>query len=326
MHTYLEEDKIMSNWNFDLVPKTTVSIVCHTYNHEKYIHKAIEGFLSQKTNFPFEIIIHDDASNDITTSILKDYKKKYPNLITLILQKENQYSINTNIWSEFTFPIASGKYIAICEGDDFWTDQNKLQMQVDFLEKNNQYVICWTNFVSLKGKLLIENDFETKFPKLLTIDFDNVFSSYNTYSLTTVFRKDALNLADFNSLKFTKDNTLFSLILKNGKGVFINSKTAIYRLHEGGVFSLKPSFFKNYSSYLNLNEIYEKIDQAKTENIRQVCNYLCKESANEALKIYCSRDNLDTEQKQFLKNYFINSNIKYKFKFLKKYIEYKFSK
>lgn len=114
-----------------------VSICCTTYNHGKFIQDAIEGFLMQKTNFPIEIIIHDDASTDNTATIVKQYAEKHPGLIITILQTINQYSQGIKPWPNFVFPKARGKYIALCEGDDYWTDPLKLQKQVDFLEGNN---------------------------------------------------------------------------------------------------------------------------------------------------------------------------------------------
>jgi len=124
-----------------------VSIVCTTYNHEEYIKDALEGFVMQKTNFPFEIIVHEDASTDATAKIIKDYEAKYSELFVCIYQSENQYSKkNVNIWTDITFPMARGKYIAICEGDDYWIDPFKLQKQVDFLNENPEYGVCYTNF------------------------------------------------------------------------------------------------------------------------------------------------------------------------------------
>lgn len=119
-----------------------VSICCITYNHQSYIKESIEGFLMQKTNFSFEIIIHDDASTDRTPEIIKDYEKKHPDLIKPIYQTENQYSKGREVFS-FTLEKARGKYIAICEGDDYWTVPYKLQKQVDFLEAHPEYSACY---------------------------------------------------------------------------------------------------------------------------------------------------------------------------------------
>ena len=106
-----------------------VSICCLAYNHEKYIRKTLEGFVNQKTNFNYEILIHDDCSTDNTVNIVEEYRKKYPKLIKPIYQKENQHSKGIKISNVYQFPRAQGKYIAMCEGDDYWTDMNKLQKQ-----------------------------------------------------------------------------------------------------------------------------------------------------------------------------------------------------
>lgn len=112
-----------------------VSIHCATYNHDKYIADAIESFLMQKTNFKFEILIHDDASTDKTADVIREYEKRYPDLIKPIYQTTNQHSIGQSI-SRINLERAQGKYIAICEGDDYWTDPYKLQKQVDYMEKH----------------------------------------------------------------------------------------------------------------------------------------------------------------------------------------------
>lgn len=121
----------------------TVSICCITYNHAKYINDTINGFLMQKTNFPIEILIHDDASTDGTADIIKGYEKKFPDVVKTIYQKENQYSQGRPISLVYQFPRARGKYIAICEGDDYWTDPLKLQKQVEFLESNLDCSLCF---------------------------------------------------------------------------------------------------------------------------------------------------------------------------------------
>ena len=120
-----------------------VSICCATYNQSKYITDCLEGFINQKVNFDFEILIHDDASFDCSAKIIRKYEEKYPNIIKAIYQLENQYSKGISISKTFQFPRALGKYIALCEGDDYWCDENKLQKQVDFMEKNPDYALCY---------------------------------------------------------------------------------------------------------------------------------------------------------------------------------------
>ena len=122
--------------------KVMVSIYCLAYNHEQYIRDALEGFVNQVTDFKYEVIIHDDASTDGTASIIKEYEEKYPDIIKPVYQKENQYSQGIDILETFLFRKMSGKYIAICEGDDYWCCNDKLQKQVDFMEKNPKFAGC----------------------------------------------------------------------------------------------------------------------------------------------------------------------------------------
>lgn len=128
------EQEIMSTWKGDLT-QPLVSISCTVYNQIDYVKRCIEGFLNQKTSFPIEIIIHDDASTDGTADILRSYKSRYPRLITLTLQTENQFSEGKNI-NHVNFSIAKGKFIALCHGDDFWTDRYKLEKQVAAMLQN----------------------------------------------------------------------------------------------------------------------------------------------------------------------------------------------
>lgn len=118
-----------------------VSISCTTFNHERYIAQALDGFLMQEADFEFEILVHDDASTDGTVAIIKEYERKYPSLIKPIYQSVNQYSQGVKIWP-LNDARAAGKYIAICEGDDYWTDPTKLQRQVEYMEASSNRTLC----------------------------------------------------------------------------------------------------------------------------------------------------------------------------------------
>lgn len=122
--------------------KVEVSVCCLAYNHEKYLRKTLEGFASQKTNFRYEVIIHDDASTDKTKSIIEEFRKKYPAIIKPIFQIENQYSKGIGITDEYIYPQISGKYVCYCEGDDYWCDEYKLQKQFNVLEEHPECSIC----------------------------------------------------------------------------------------------------------------------------------------------------------------------------------------
>ncbi len=122
-----------------------VSIWCTCYNHEPYIRQCLDGFVMQETDFKFEVLIHDDASTDNSAAIIREYEQKYPDIIKPIYQTENQYSKGLSIGKAFLWPATKGKYIALCEGDDYWIDPLKLQKQVDFLEAHPEYSICCSN-------------------------------------------------------------------------------------------------------------------------------------------------------------------------------------
>lgn len=124
-----------------------VSIICLTYNQEKYIRDTMDGFLIQKTNFNYEILVHDDASTDGTVEILKEYHQKYPDIIRLILEVENQYSKGVDLTKDICLPYVRGKYIAFCEGDDYWTYIGKLQAQYDIMEAEPGISMCYHNAV-----------------------------------------------------------------------------------------------------------------------------------------------------------------------------------
>lgn len=122
--------------------KIKVSIICNTFNHIDYIEDAIKGFVSQITSFNYEVLIHDDASTDGTQEIIKKYEKIFPDIIKPIYQTQNQYSKGVLITKEIQLPRAQGKYIALCEGDDFWTSQYKLQKQFEILEIHQELDAC----------------------------------------------------------------------------------------------------------------------------------------------------------------------------------------
>ena len=142
-----------SNESVKMMDKSIkVTIICATYNHEDYIADALDGFLMQKVDFEYEIIVHDDASTDKTAEIVKKYEKQYPEVIKAIYQEENQYSKKIPIMREYIFPRVRGKYIAMCEGDDYWIDPLKLQKQVDYMEQHPECSACYGSVKIIAAK------------------------------------------------------------------------------------------------------------------------------------------------------------------------------
>lgn len=150
------EQDIVSNWLY--TDRVYISIVCLTYNHANYISDAIEGFLAQKTDYKFEVIIHDDASTDSTDLKIEEYRRKYPNIIKVLLNNENQYSKNVNLPIINCNKVIGGQYIAFCEGDDYWIDKNKIQNQLSFLIMNQDVGLSITDYCNLYQNEGVYND------------------------------------------------------------------------------------------------------------------------------------------------------------------------
>lgn len=229
-----------------------VSICCLTYNHKEYLKETIEGFLSQNTGFLVEIIIHDDASTDGTDAILKDYKSKYPDLIIPIFQKENKYSKGIKPFFEYVFPIVRGKYIALCEGDDYWIDPFKLQKQVDFLEANPEYgMICtdYHKYFQSKGKFKLNCFKIKKYRHEVSFD-DYVFDRSTIGTATVVFKKSLfLNYLEEIPEPVRKDfnvgDTPFWLYCSiKSKIKVLSDVTAVYRILDNSM-----SHFTNISNH-----------------------------------------------------------------------------
>jgi glycosyltransferase involved in cell wall biosynthesis len=241
-----------------------VSISCITYNHENFIRDAIEGFLMQKTTFPVEILIHDDASTDNTANIIIEYETTYPQLIKPIYQTENKYSTQRGYITRIQNERTRGKYIAKCEGDDFWTDPLKLQKQVDFLENNPEYVASCGGYESLNvktGERKVEIEKRLlKNKKGFTFTLSEMSLFFFTKTLTTVFRTDIVieNLNVIKNYKNSRDAHLYYHTMKHGKGYYFGDILGVYRIHKGGVKSLVGDKANKLSAYERSKEMFEK--------------------------------------------------------------------
>lgn len=211
-----------------------VSVCVITYNHEKYIHQCLDGILMQKVNFPYEILIHDDASPDHTADIIREYEAKYPEIIKPICRTENLYSKDVDI-SRFNFERACGKYIAQCEGDDYWTDPNKLQMQVNFLEEHPEYVETGHNISVLSEKgYLTNHPASISHERVYTIDDLKKGKLWMVATASAVYRNifkkvDIKTLEMYYTCKANGDLKISLLLSQYGNCYVFAKQMSVYR-------------------------------------------------------------------------------------------------
>ena len=207
-----------------------VTIRCITYNHEPYIRQCLEGFVMQKTNFRFEAIVHDDASTDGTADIIREYAEKYPDIIKPIYETENQYSKHDGSLDRIMNEHTHGKYVAICEGDDYWIDPLKLQKQVDYLEANPEY-----GLVHGAAKVFYQSLNAFRY-KTFGGDFssaDDLIVSNRVVTLTACYRRDLylnyLRDIDVNQGWKMQDYPLWIYLSLHSKTYFFSDVMAVYR-------------------------------------------------------------------------------------------------
>ena len=313
-----------------------VGIFCVTYNHEKYIKDCLEGFVKQKTNFKFEAVVYDDCSTDDTRDIIKEYAKKFPDIIKPILsevniaQSKGFYYLNERVHSRL-----NSKYIAYCEGDDYWTDEFKLQKQVDFLEANPDYTVC---FHPVK---IVYQDFgfnkpDEIFPdeKLVKkgLNFDNLLYC-NFIQTNSVMYRWA-----FNNVKFEKyypkdimpgDWYFHLLHAKRGKIMMLKDVMSVYRRNPNGIWS---NVTNNDSLHLKygIEEInfYYEVYKNIVDSSESYLNNTFAPALKNVLTVY-QKHNQNEKVKKILEKYsdFIYPTLLYSIKqeegYKKKYLKYK---
>lgn len=218
--------------------KILVAIQCFTYNHERYIEECLNGFVIQKTNFNFVAIVHDDASTDNTANIVRKYEKKYPNIIHGIYETENQYSKGNGILNRImddTCMATGAKYVAICEGDDYWIDPYKLQKQVDFLDAHQEYGMCMTHCLRKYEKY---QTFDSEvIGKSYVYNFESILLDEPSVTLTSLFRMDLyrkymLDINPYSKKWLMGDTPLWLWFSANSLIYNMEDVTAVYRVLE----------------------------------------------------------------------------------------------
>lgn len=266
--------------------KPLVVIHCITYNHEPYIRDALDGFVMQKTDFPFVAIVHEDASTDKTAEVVKEYAEKYPEIIFPICEKENQYSNPhgklariMNMACEAT----GAKYIAMCEGDDYWIDPLKLQKQVDFLESHPDYSMCFHEAMVINET---SNDF--KYPTLEDREYTavEVFRTWCVPTASIVMTKNALRMPR-NKDFISGDIVLILNTLKSGKIYGSSKQMSAYRVQYNGLTLSRPlnptkHYQKEIRHYKAIYKYFPRI--SKKEYYRKISNSYINLGVNELKK------------------------------------------
>ncbi len=274
--------------------KVTLSICCITYNQEAFIKETLSGFLKQKVNFIIEIIIYDDNSTDNTRELLQDFKANCVFPVTLLLAKENRYSKGDRIFPK-TFKAAKGKYIALCEGDDYWTDPLKLQKQVDFLEANRDYALVFTN-----GQVVYTNTHEPS--HLIYNNTSHSTTSYRVFNLpeetTDIYKLAKGNYIHTAGVVFRNwiieqgvpeymyrvtigDWPLHMMTATKGLIKYLDEDMFCYRVHDVGVYSKKTALQKNQ---MTLGQFPPILNSNYFENsVREVIETYCLKSSKSYL-------------------------------------------
>lgn len=262
-----------------------VSAYCLTYNHEKYIRDTLEGFVNQITDFEYEVFVHDDASTDQTPEIIREYESKYPNIIKGIYQTENHYSQGKKIVMNYILPQMRGEYVAVCEGDDYWSDPYKLQKQVDFMECNSEYSACvhntivWeleTNKKTLMNPSLKKYDLEIQ--HVILEGGSDYHTSSVLYRMEYAKIVHSLKRPDFfDKTKHIKDYPLAIFLALKGKVHYMPDVMSVYRRGVPG------SWTKSIASVEHFIEMRKSvIDMLKS--VDEYTNYKMHEHINKVIE------------------------------------------
>ncbi len=250
-----------------------VSICCITYNHEPYIRACLEGVVMQKTTFPFEAVVHDDASTDQTATIIREYAAKYPSLIKPILQTENQYSKRTGAVREIMSTHLRGKYVAMCEGDDYWIDPLKLQRQVDYLEANPDCTMTFHNAFLIRQT---ENErtvrLFTSFDSDRDLTLETAVSTWVVPTASMVMRRELFTPPSWMPTFFGGDHIMILNALHHGRVHYLDTLSSVYRqiIVKGGTSA--SSRIRGLYMLQEMITFYEKFNEGTQGTYQHILN------------------------------------------------------
>lgn len=259
-----------------------VSVICTVYNHGKYIRQCLDSLVEQKTSFKYEVLVHDDASQDGSVGIIKEYAQRFPKIVVPVLQKENQYSKGINP-THILLKKARGKYIAMCEGDDFWVRKDKLAKQVSFMESHPEYSLCVhaAYYANEDGKLDYVNQFMA-YETEQTVSTEEVLSGWKFATNSILYRRDARKDLEipFQQRCSNGDFATLVYLALQGKVYYMPEAMSAYRVESIGslnwVWKNNPNKYiesrKEFSNMLRRIDDYTggKYHQIIEQNIEQV--------------------------------------------------------
>ena len=241
-----------------------VAIHCLVYNHEPYLRDCLEGFVMQQTNFPFVAVIHDDASTDASAAIIREYELKYPNIIKPIYENENLYKKNKHLLRQImndAIDATGAKYVAFCEGDDYWTDPLKLQKQVDFMEANPEYSMCFHKVEVISHDKNDENLYSHLQEKEYTAS--EIYEKWTVPTCSVLYNRHKFKLLRPKKCLFG-DIVLFLSLANGGKLFCLDIIGGVYRRHQKGV-----STQCNNEQYKALYHQYKEMEKL-FPNVREI--------------------------------------------------------
>lgn len=312
-----------------------VSIVCLTYNEEQFVRDTFDNFLSQKTTFPFEVLVYDDASQDSTPEIIKEYATKYPDVFRVTLYKENNFKKGLGFYGlRVGFNEAQGKYIAYCEGDDYWCDDLKLQKQVDFLESHPEYEVC-------AHETIIRNDYDSRDNGILfshtkvNIFLDRTKRQHYTFEDTLtgnifhissmIFRNSPIQWPEWICEVAALDMVLFMILAEKGDIYRLDDVMSVYRHNAKSITSTQQQFGNQIAFNNKSIELVSQMDGYWTHKyhkqisrvisryyVNNMFCYLSKSYRNFTMAKEMAKKAFALNRKVFVKYFFIESIAKLK--------------
>ena len=280
-----------------------VSVICIAYNHEKYIEQCLKSVVSQKTNFKFEVIVHDDASTDNTAQIIKKYELQYPEIIKPVYQKKNIYSDPDVDFSRTLISYATGEYITFCETDDYWCNDYKLQKQFDIMENNKNLSVCFHKTATLDEETGVLDN-EWIFWKGRRFKGAGLYSQKELLYLNIApvsamfYRKENFMFVHNTGLKYGDMVHLLDLALK-GEGYCIDEVMSVYRKNVPySLMTVRNAGVKNYNAGINHGiKIFEYFNEKSNYKFKDIFEELIKEEKKKLISFSLENVSISSNEK-----------------------------